>query len=242
MSALVLASAAVAFAGLIGGLTGFGASLVGTPLLLLTGLPLPQVVLINLVTTMITRIAVLRRERRHVVWRRVAVLGAASLPGAAAGTLTLHWLPPHGLRILAGVVVILSGLRLLIRPADRVHAATPRRQAVAGLLGGYLSTTTSLNGAPPAVLLAAAKVPPRTFVADLAGYFVLTNTLSLLLLVTAGQVTADGLWPGLPVLVAAAVVGNAVGGRLIGRVPRRVFDRAIVGLIVVSGVVTMASA
>ncbi|WP_240323080.1 sulfite exporter TauE/SafE family protein [Amycolatopsis ruanii] len=239
---LVLAALAVAFAGLIGGLTGFGASLVGTPLLLLTGLPLPQVVLINLIVTMTTRFAVLHRERRHVVWRRVAVLGAASLPSASAGALTLHWLPPHGLRILAGAVVILSGLRLLLRPADRVHEATPRRQAVAGLLGGYLSTTTSLNGAPPAVLLAAAKVPPRTFVADLAGYFVVTNALSLLLLAAAGQVSAEGLWPQLLVLLAAGAVGNAIGGRLVGRVPRKLFERAVVGLIVVSGVVTVVGA
>uniref|UniRef100_UPI003084053E TSUP family transporter n=1 Tax=Amycolatopsis thermalba TaxID=944492 RepID=UPI003084053E len=66
---LVLAALAVAFAGLIGGLTGFGASLVGTPLLLLTGLPLPQVVLINLVVTMTTRFAVLHREGQHLVLR-----------------------------------------------------------------------------------------------------------------------------------------------------------------------------
>ncbi|MGW7531833.1 sulfite exporter TauE/SafE family protein [Amycolatopsis sp. NPDC054798] len=239
---MILGALAVAFAGFIGGLTGFGASLVGTPLLLLIGLPLPQVVVINLITTMITRLAVLHRERDHIAWRRVAVLGAASLPGAAAGALTLHLLPPHALRILAGTVVILSGLRLLLRPTREAHPATPIKQTVAGLLGGYLSTTTSLNGAPPAVLLASAKVPPRTFVGDLAGYFVVTNCLSLLLLVTAGQFDTTDLAARLPVLVLAALAGNILGGRLIGRVPRALFDRAIVGLIVVSGVVTMISA
>ncbi|GAA1025082.1 MULTISPECIES: sulfite exporter TauE/SafE family protein [Amycolatopsis] len=238
---MILGALAVAFAGFIGGLTGFGASLVGTPLLLLIGLPLPQVVVINLITTMITRLAVLHRERDHIAWRRVAILGAASLPGAAAGALTLHLLPPHALRILAGTVVVLSGLRLLLRPTQEAHPATPIKQTVAGLLGGYLSTTTSLNGAPPAVLLASAKVPPRTFVGDLAGYFVVTNCLSLLLLVTAGQFDTTNLgW--LPPLVLAALAGNLLGGRLIGRVPRTVFDRAIVGLIVTSGLVTMISA
>ncbi|WP_020660038.1 sulfite exporter TauE/SafE family protein [Amycolatopsis benzoatilytica] len=239
---LVLGALTLAFSGFVGGLTGFGASLVGTPLLLLNGFPLPQVVLINLITTMITRLAVLRRERDHVVWRRVAVLGAAALPGAAAGALTLHWLPPHGLRVLAGIVVVLSGLRMLLRPARAAHPATPAKQTIAGLLGGYLSTTTSLNGAPPAVLLASAKVPPRTFVADLAGYFVVTNCLSLLLLATAGQVDTAGLAMRLPVLAAAALIGNAIGGRLIGRVPRAIFERGIIGLIVASGIVTMVSA
>ncbi|MBB1158078.1 sulfite exporter TauE/SafE family protein [Amycolatopsis sp. DR6-1] len=239
---MVLGALAVAFAGFIGGLTGFGASLVGTPLLLLIGFPLPQVVVINLITTMITRLAVLHRERAHIAWRRVAVLGAASLPGAAAGALTLHLLPPHALRILAGTVVVLSGLRLLLRPSREARPATPARQTIAGLLGGYLSTTTSLNGAPPAVLLASAKVPPRTFVGDLAGYFVVTNCLSLLLLITAGQLDTTDLSSRLPILVLAALAGNILGGRLVGRVPRLVFDRAIVGLIVVSGVVTMIGA
>ncbi|WP_116199129.1 sulfite exporter TauE/SafE family protein [Amycolatopsis circi] len=239
---MILAALAVAFAGLIGGLTGFGASLVGTPLLLLIGLPLPQVVVINLIATMITRLAVLHRERNHIDWRRVAVLGAASLPGAAAGALTVHWLSPHDLRIMAGTVVVLSGLRLLLRPTRQAHPATAVKQTAAGLLGGYLSTTTSLNGAPPAVLLASAKVPPRTFVGDLAGYFVVTNCLSLILLAAAGHLDTAGLGTRLPVLVVAALAGNIVGGRLIGRVPRAVFDRAIVGLIVASGVVTMISA
>ncbi|GAB3359923.1 sulfite exporter TauE/SafE family protein [Amycolatopsis echigonensis] len=239
---MILGALAVAFAGFIGGLTGFGASLVGTPLLLLIGLPLPQVVVINLFATMITRLAVLHRERNHIDWRRVAILGAASLPGAAAGALTLHLLPPHALRILAGTVVVLSGLRLLLRPTREAHPATTVKQTVAGLLGGYLSTTTSLNGAPPAVLLASAKVPPRTFVGDLAGYFVVTNCLSLLLLVTAGQLDTTALGARLPILVLAALAGNILGGRLIGRVPRTVFDRAIVGLIVVSGLVTMIGA
>ncbi|WP_409464794.1 sulfite exporter TauE/SafE family protein [Amycolatopsis sp. GA6-003] len=238
---MILGALAVAFAGFIGGLTGFGASLVGTPLLLLIGFPLPQVVVINLIATMITRLAVLHRERHHIDWRRVAVLGAASLPGAAAGALTLHLLPPHALRILAGAVVVLSGLRLLLRPTREPHPATTAKQTIAGLLGGYLSTTTSLNGAPPAVLLASAKVPPRTFVGDLAGYFVVTNCLSLLLLLTAGQFHTADLGPQLPLFVLTALAGNILGGRLIGRVPRTVFDRAIVGLIVVSGVVTMIS-
>ncbi|MYW93049.1 sulfite exporter TauE/SafE family protein [Amycolatopsis rubida] len=239
---MILGALAIAFAGFIGGLTGFGASLVGTPLLLLIGFPLPQVVVINLIATMITRLAVLHRERAHIAWRRVAVLGAASLPGAAAGALTLHLLPPSALRILAGTVVVLSGLRLLLRPAREARPATTVKQTIAGLLGGYLSTTTSLNGAPPAVLLASAKVPPRTFVGDLAGYFVVTNCLSLLLLVTAGQFDGAGLGARLPILVLAALAGNLLGGRLIGRIPRTVFDRAIVALIVTSGVVTIISA
>lgn len=70
----------------------------------------------------------------------------------------------------------------------------------------------------------------------------MTNCLSLLLLLSAGQFDTTGLAVRLPVFVLAALAGNILGGRLVGRVPRLVFDRAIVGLIVASGVVTMISA
>lgn len=40
-----------------------------------------------------------------------------------------------------------------------------------GAISGYFSTTTSLNGPPVVLLLGRAKLPPLSFIADLAGYF-----------------------------------------------------------------------
>jgi uncharacterized membrane protein YfcA len=109
---MVVDAVIVGCSSLVGGLTGFGSSLVSTPMLLLGGLLLPEVALVNLVTTLVTRLAVPYRERRHVNWFRVVLLGVGSLPGSWLGTVTVNRIPSHYLKIVAGTVVVLAGLWL----------------------------------------------------------------------------------------------------------------------------------
>ncbi|MFP5335979.1 MAG: hypothetical protein ACLGIV_11785, partial [Actinomycetes bacterium] len=48
-----------------------------------------------------------------------------------------------------------------------------------GAIGGFLGTTTSLNGVAPALLLTGSRATARTLVADLAAFFVVGNILTL---------------------------------------------------------------
>jgi hypothetical protein len=234
-----LAATAVGIASILGGATGFGASLLSTPLLLLVGLPVPEVVVVNLSATLVTRTAVLYRSRRDVDLRRVALLAAGSIPGAWLGAVTVGLLPPHVLKPAAGVLVVLAGLRLALVDSGRSRRPGTALVTATGLTGGYLSTTTSLNGPPAAVLLARARVPPTAFIADLAGYFVVTNTLSLAILAARDQIPHAVLWPALPVFVVTAVAGNQLGGLIARRLSGRAFRIAVVVLVVVSGLVTV---
>ncbi|WP_020495987.1 sulfite exporter TauE/SafE family protein [Sciscionella marina] len=238
---LPLAAVLMGFAAVLGGATGFGSSLVSTPLLLLAGFALPQVVPLNLTATLVTRLAVFVRLRGSVNWPRVALLGAASLPGACIGVLTVHLVPARYLKIAAGVLVVLAGLRMLSRMPERAGGARVRPVA-AGMAGGYLSTTTSLNGIPPALLLTASDVPQRNFLADLAGYFVCCNAISLAILAFQGAIPVEVLLPALPVLTGSAVLGNLLGGFVGERLPPVLFRRLVVALIVVSGLVTVIGA
>ena len=73
-------------ASFLGGVTGFGYSLVATPLLLLLGFPLPFVVTVNLALAFVTRIVGgLPLPRRPRTARRVAGLIAGSVPGLWLG-------------------------------------------------------------------------------------------------------------------------------------------------------------
>src|SRR5918911_1338938 len=83
--ALVLGGIAVALASFLGGVTGFGYSLVATPLLLLDGYSLPFVVTVNLALAFVTRLSVAVRFR-HSAWpRRVAMLIGGAVPGLWLG-------------------------------------------------------------------------------------------------------------------------------------------------------------
>jgi uncharacterized protein len=238
---LALAGAAVGVAAILGGATGFGASLLATPLLLLVGLPVPEVVVINLTATLVTRIAVVCRWHRHVTWRRVALLGIGSVPGAWLGSETATLVDSHVLKPVAGVLVTLAGLRMAWaarRTARPPCSPSAGWQALTGLVGGYLSTSTSLNGPPTALMLARAGLTPVAFIADLAGYFVVTNVLALTVLGLRDQIPHSALWPALPVCVAAALAGNIVGGWVGRALPTRTFRLVVITLVVIAGIAT----
>ena len=241
LTTLVLGALCVGIAATIGGTTGFGSALIAMPLMLLVGFTLPEVVVVNLVTGVLSRLAVAYRLRDRIDWRRVALLGFGSLPGAWLGAETVNLLPAHYVKAVAGAVVMLSGIYLAIPAGGRQWTPSSAAQAATGAVGSYLSTTTSLGGPPPVLLLSRARIPPLSFLADLAGYFIVTNTMSLGILQVRDEIPHAVLWPMLPVFVAAAVVGNVVGLRIAGLLPTKVFRAAVIALVIAAGALTIAS-
>lgn len=212
MDLIVIAALCVAAASVIGGATGFGTSLIATPLMLTAGIGLAETVVVNLVVALITRVGVTVQLREHIDWRRVAVLGAASVPGAWLGVQTITLLPDQHLK-----------------PA-------------AGAIGGYFSTTTSLNGPPVVLLLGRAKIPPLSFIADLAGYFVITSIVSLALLWSGTGIDLPGLWPLLAACVVAGITANQLGIAIARRLPTHLFRSAVIVLVVIAGLLTIVTA
>ena len=212
MDLIVIAALCVAAASVIGGATGFGTSLIATPLMLTAGIGLAETVVVNLVVALITRVGVTVQLREHIDWRRVAVLGAASVPGAWLGVQTVTLLPDQHLK-----------------PA-------------AGAIGGYFSTTTSLNGPPVVLLLGRAKIPPMSFIADLAGYFVITSIVSLALLWSGTGIDLPGLWPLLAACVVAGITANQLGIAIARRLPTHLFRSAVIVLVVIAGLLTIVTA
>ena len=239
---LALGCVCVAFASIVGGATGFGTALVATPLMLLAGLSVPEVVFVNLVVGLVTRCAVTFQLRAHVVWSRVGLFALGSIPGAWAGAVVLDVLPLHILKVAAGVLAVLCGISMIIPSRGEPNTPSPAAQAATGAVGGFLSTTTSLNGPPPALLLSGAGAPPLVFIADMAGYFTVVSAVSLIILGARGQIPQSILWPALPIFVAAGLVGNIGGLWIAHRLPVRVFRSTVIVLVIAAGTQTALSA
>lgn len=161
MTILLAGVGCLAVASVIGGATGFGTALVGTPMMLLIGMDLTTVVVINLAAGLITRVAVSIRMREHMNRTRVFLPCAGSIPGAWAGAVLIAHLPAHLLTPAAGVAIMLCGIRLAVPSRVEPGRLTPTAQAVTGVVGGFMTTTTSLGGPPPVPLMQRARVPPR---------------------------------------------------------------------------------
>jgi uncharacterized membrane protein YfcA len=239
---LALGCVCVAFACLVGGATGFGTALVATPLMLLVGFDVPEVVFVSLVVGLATRCAVTVQLRTHVTWSRVGLFTLGSVPGAWCGAVVLHLLSMHILRVAAGVLAVLCGISMIVPNRAEPRAPSPAAQAATGAVGGFLSTTTSLNGPPPALLLTRAGVPPLVLIADLAGYFTVVSAVSLIILGARGQIPHSILWPALPLFVAAGLLGNLGGLWIAHRLPTHAFRFAVIVLVIVAGALTALSA
>jgi uncharacterized protein len=243
---LVAGGAVVLGASLLGGVTGFGFSLVCTPVLLLLGLELTDVVVVNLAIGLLTRMATVARLHRSVHRRRALDLVAGCVPGLLVGYLVRDLVSGDALKVTAGGVAVAVAAYLLLRPTDPAAVGTARAPRLAagtaGLLGGFLGITTSLNGPPPVVLLSRQNVAPRQFVADLAVYFTVCNALALLLIALAGDVDAGRVGLLLACWLPGGLLGNALGNSWAPRVPQGPFRLMTLGLVVLTGLATVITA
>jgi uncharacterized protein len=243
---LLLAGGVVVLgASVLGGVTGFGFSLVCAPLLLLAGFPLADVVVVNLTIAGTTRLATVIRLRHFVNRRRAGWLVAGCVPGLLLGFLVRDAVDDAVLKVVAGAVAVLVATYLMVRPpAPRPDDAGPPprlHSGIAGLLGGFLGITTSLNGPPPVILLSRQRAEQREFVADMAVYLIVGNGLALLLLQLGGGLPLDRVGLLLACWLPVAVLGNAVGLAYGSRLPADLFRLLTLCLVVVTGLATVVT-
>jgi uncharacterized protein len=225
----------------------------------LSGFSLPFVVTANLTLSLVTRIAVARRLRDHITWPRATLLVAGSIPGLYLGARTLTGVDPRPIKVAIGVLVMALAV-LLVRASrgaaqgegrggrgEWAEAWRPAPRPVpgavlgAGFAGGFLGAVTSLNGVAPALLLTRDRLPPVALIADLAAYFVISNTIGLGVLTATGGISTRALWPACVLWVPGAVAGNLAGVAVAPQVPEQHFRRLTLAVVFVAGAVTIAT-
>jgi uncharacterized membrane protein YfcA len=232
----------VVAASFLGGVTGFGYSLVATPLLLVLGFPLPFVVTANLALACVTRISVAYRFRCDSRPRRAAGLIAGSVPGLWLGAVVLTTVDDSTIKLGAGLVVMATAVLLLRAVTAPPPEPLPGAPAVAGFAGGFLGAATSLNGVAPVLLLARDKAAPRSVLADLALYFVGSNAIGLAILLTQGALDTDALFPAFLLWLPGSLAGNWAGTVIGPRLPEDAFRRLTLGIVFLAGAVTALTA
>jgi len=226
----------------VGGLVGFASSLLLLPVLLLLDVPLWEAVSLNLALAVLTRLPSVIALRAHVDVRRTATMLAGTAPGIGIGLLLAAAVPSVGLELIAGAAVLLSGLYLLRARASAGDHRAPRGAAtvLAGACSGALGVTTSLNGVPPAVLLARSGATVQTRLADLSVFFVLGNCVTIAAIaLTRGLPMMDGS-STIVVWLVAGMLGNVVGLRLAASVGEGLFDAMTIWLVLLSGTGSLA--
>jgi uncharacterized membrane protein YfcA len=229
-------------ASFLGGVTGFGYSLVATPLLLILGFDLPFVVTANLALACVTRIPVAVRFRSDAKPGRAAGLIGGSVPGLWLGAVVLTTVDDSTIKLCAGLVVMVAAVllwRAVTKPPPREVPGAP---VAAGFAGGFLGAATSLNGVAPVLLLARDKAEPRSVLADLALYFVASNAIGLVVLLAEGALDSDAMFPAFLVWLPGSLAGNWAGTVVGPRLPETGFRRLTLAIVFLAGGVTALTA
>jgi hypothetical protein len=215
---------------------------VATPLLLVVGFPLPFVVTVNLALAFVTRISVAYRFRADLSPRRVAGLVGGSIPGLWVGAEVLANVRESAIKLAAGVIVMVAAVLLWWTASAPPPRPVPGAPVAAGFFGGLLGSATSLNGIAPVLLLAREKAAPRSFLADLALYFVASNAIGLVILAAVGAFDTDALFPAFVVWLPGSLVANWLGTTLNPRLPELAFRRLTLAIVFAAGAITVFTA
>jgi uncharacterized membrane protein YfcA len=206
---LLLAALAVAVGAAAQSVSGIGFALVSGPLLF-TVFGAREGVRVAVVLSMLVNAAVLSREHRAVMWRRVLPVLVTAL---ALTPLLVHLLAgahPRLLRGAAGAVIVLGSVVVATGRTADVGVAGG---VAAGVASATMNVLASAGGPAVAVYAAGARWDPLRTRATLQAYFLSLNVVTVVTLGTphwtAGRAT---------VLVGALLVGSVVGARTAGRV------------------------
>jgi uncharacterized membrane protein YfcA len=225
---LLGAAAAILFAALLRGFTGFGFALAAVPLASLF-LPPRQVVTAVLLMQVAIGLRDCVVEFRSADWRVVGRFVAGGVFGTPLGVLTLAALPQPVVRLVLGVLVALA-VALSWRPRTAAPRPAGGLALGAGFASGICNGLAAMAG-PPAILYFFAFEPRQTVMrSSLMVFFPLASALALPMVAASGMLGTQGLVlaaAGLPLMILGSWLGAHGFRRFGGRSYRPVASVAL---------------
>jgi len=241
ISDAVFILAGAAAGGFINGLAGFGTALFALGFFL-TVLPPTQAVALVLVVSVVTglqgvwvvRAAILDNPKRLIRFLLPALVG---IP---LGLASLQLVDVAALRlVIATFLLIYGGFFLARRSLPKLERPTPIIDMAVGFLGGVLGGLASLSGALPTMWCAMRSWPKAETRAVLQPYNVSVLGLSAGLLALHGAYSSETLGFAV-VAIPTALIFAQVGITIFKRIPDAAFQRLLISLCFVSGLILLA--
>ncbi|GLS91252.1 UPF0721 transmembrane protein [Psychromonas marina] len=208
--------------------TGFGLAVVASPLLILLSpeyIPGP-IIIVGLFLALINSFKY--RATISIGGLKHAIIGR--IPGSVAGGALLYYIDVAQLSLLLGIVVLMAVLISLL--PIKLHP-TPNRLFFAGFLSGFLGTSSGIGGPPMALLL---QHQQANFIrANLAAFFVVSCTMSLLIQIPIGYMSLQHLYLSLP-LLPAGYLGYRVAMLFVDRLSQQIVRRTSLLLCLIAGI------
>lgn len=238
LAMLAASVAAIAIAGVVRGLTGFGFSALAVSSLSLW-LPPTQVVPPVLLLEVLASVSLLPSVWRDIHWNWMAWLIAGNVIGIPLGVALLASGDAYAVKAAIAALVLLFAFALARRWRPPWHDGRAVRLGT-GLASGVCNGLAAIGGLAAVVMLLSTTVAVASARATLIGLFLFTDVYSLAVAATHGLV-------GTPMLVATAwlvppmLAGVAFGSRWYARTDADRFKRYVIVLLMGLALLGIAS-
>jgi uncharacterized protein len=226
-------------AGTVGGIIGFGSSIMLMPVLVMSFGPREAVPVMALAAVMANLSRVLAWWRA-IDWRAVAAYASTAVPGAALGARTLLVLPPRAVEIALGFFFIaMIGVRRVLAAQD--VRLLPWHLAVAGAFIGFLTGIVVSTGPITVPVFLAYGLAKGAFIATEAAASLAVYVAKVIVFRSFGALPLAVIVKGL--LVGSTLMAGAfVARRFVVTMPAERFRYLMDAVLLVSGVALLAMA
>jgi uncharacterized membrane protein YfcA len=172
--------------------------------------------------------------REHVDRRVLLGFGIASAIGGLAGALLHVWVTSRLLAIVFGSLLVAAAISEFTGWVERIRWG--RRAAwIAGVLSGGFGGLVGNQGGIRSAAMLGFNVPKESFVATASAVALFVDGARIpVYLVAQGREILD-VWPFVLVATLGVVAGTALGARVLGRIPQRMFRRVVAALLLALG-------
>ena len=238
--ALALIFAGALAGGFVNGLTGFGTALTGLPVWLQAVEPLIAAQLAS-ACSVLGHISTFPAVWNAVDWRRLAPMLAAGLVGVPIGVLALPYVSLSAFKLAVGFLLAAYCAYMLLA-AGRIRMAAGGRgaEAAVGFAGGILGGLAALSGVLPTVW-ASLKGWPKDQRRVFFQAFNFTVLTAMLVASAASGLVGLGSLIALGVAAPGTLIGAWLGLRLYRRLDDWRFDRLVLSVLLLSGLVLVWS-
>ena len=209
---LVLSAIGAAIQGTIG----FGFGVLTVPLLSLLNpvmAPVPQLLMVLPLT-----VAMVWRERHHIVWSGTVYMLGGRLPGALLGIVTIKAASGSAASAIDAVIALAVLAAVALLSIDVPIARNPGTEFAAGTAAGFMGMVASIGGPPLALLYRNERGP--TIRATLSAVFTVGLCVTIGTRAVAGEMTSDDI------VIAGLLMPAQVAGFLASFRLRWVIDGA----------------
>jgi len=238
---LIIAILGALFAGFTSGFAGFGTALVASGIWLYV-LPATIVPPLAVLLSVSGQIVSLATVRHAFDWRQTLPYLGGAVIGVPLGIAALAAASPLVIKIIVGGFLIAYSLYQLLQRKRATIGQWGGKLAdgVVGLGGGVLGGFAGLSGPLPLIWLQLRGGPSDRQRATYQPFNLIVLAMACVGMALSGQVTRQ-------VLIMAAIcfpatfIGALIGARAYVRVSPQTFQRVVLGLLLVSGCVLLAS-